>query len=305
VPSYLAYGLGIQSALSLPELVPGKAGDVVIRLGKVDRLPPEAISAGVYSEATTREVYLFWEEVGAFLVRRGHEIIVEPAPGIEERALRLMVLGPALGVLLHQRGRLVLHASAVAIDGGAVAFLGGPGWGKSTTAAALHAQGHGIVADDVTAVRLDTDCPTVSPGFPQLKLWPEAAISSLGDDLQTLPRLHPELDKRARHVARAFPSATLPLRRIYVLAEGESQGIEPLQSQEALVELIRHSYVSALLQAAKASSHFLQCSSVVETVPIRCLRRPRSLPDLPVLARLVEEDLAQSQEHSHGTRRSS
>src|SRR2546426_9378375 len=37
-------------------------------------------------------------------------------------------LGPVLAVLLHQRGRLVLHASGVALDGCAVAFLGGSGW---------------------------------------------------------------------------------------------------------------------------------------------------------------------------------
>ncbi len=280
--------------MPLPELVSGEAAaDVIIALGKVDRLPSEAVGAEGYSEATSEEAYFFWEEVGAFLVRSGREIIVEPAPGVEERVLRLFVLGPVLGVLLHQRGWLVLHASAVAIEGGAVAFLGGAGWGKSTTAAVLHARGHGILADDVTAVHLDTDRPMVSPGFPRLKLWPEAAVS-VGDNPQALPRLHPELEKRARSVTRGFSSASLPLRRIYVLAEGESQRIEPLQPQEALVELVRHSYVSRLRQAAEAPTHFLQCSSVVKTVPIHRLRRPKYLPALPDLARLVEEDLAQS-----------
>lgn len=300
MPSYVAYGLGIRSDLPLPELVPGEAAaDVVVRLGKVDRSPPEATGAEGYSEITVEDAYLFWEKVGAFLVRGGREIIVEPAPEVEERVLRLYFLGPILGILLHQRGWLVLHASAVAIDGGAVAFLGGPGWGKSTTAAALHARGHGIVADDVTAVRLDMDHPTVFPGFPQLKLWPEAAISSFGDDLQSLPRLHPDLEKRARRVARSFPSAPLPLRCIYVLAEDESRWIEPLPPQDALVELVRHSYVARLLQdadSAELSSHFLQCSSVIKTVPIRRLRRPKHLPALSDLARLVEEDLAQSTE---------
>ncbi len=292
--SYVAYGLGIQSVLPLPELVAGEAAaDVVVRLGEVDRLPPDGTGAGVYSEVTDEEVYFFWEEAGAFLVRSGREIIVEPAAGVEERVLRLFILGPALGVLLHQRGWLVLHASAVAIDGETVAFLGGTGWGKSTTAAALHARGHGIVADDVTAVRLDTERPMVSPGFPRLKLWPEAAIS-VGDDPQALSRLHPDLEKRARPVTQGFSSASLPLRRLYVLAEGESQRIALLQPQEALVELIRHSYVSRLRQAAETPAHFLQCSKVVKTVPICRLSRPRSLPALADLARLVEEDLAQS-----------
>lgn len=267
-----------------------------IHLGSVRR---SLSGAAKGFHATIQETHLFWREVGTFLVRRGREIVVDPAPEVEERVLRLFILGPALAVLLHQRGRLVLHASAVAIDGEVIAFPGGPGWGKSTMAAALHARGHGVVADDVTAVQLDMDRPMLVPGFPQLKLWPEAAVSSLGDDLQTLPRLHPELEKRARRVARSFPSASLPLRRIYVLAEGESQRIEPLPAQEGLVELVRHSYVARLLQdaeSAELSSHFFQCSRVVKTVPIRRLRRPKYLPALSDLARLVEEDLAQSTE---------
>ena len=302
--SYSAYGLSIGSALPLPELTAGEAAaDVHVSLGRVAR-PPSEVANG-YFHATAREARLFWEGVGTFLVRGGRKIVVDPAPAVEERVLRLFILGPALAMLLHQRGLLVLHASAVAIDGTAVAFLGGSGWGKSTTAAALHARGHGIVADDVTAVRLDTGRPTVSHGFPQLKLWPEAVVSSLGDDLEALPRLHPDLEKRARRVAHWFPSASLPLRRIYVLADGESQGSEPLRPQEALVELVRHSYVSRLLQEAEASTHFLQCASVVKTVPICSLRRPRFLPALSDLARLVEEDLAQSTAQSLGTCRHS
>src|SRR2546421_132869 len=70
--------------------------------------------------------------VGAFLVRGGREIVVDPAPGVEARVLRLSILGPAFGLLLHQRGRFVLHASAVASGGGVLAFAGGSGWGKST-----------------------------------------------------------------------------------------------------------------------------------------------------------------------------
>ena len=77
----------------------------------------------------------------------GEEVIVQI--GYVEPPLRTFLLGPALAVLLHQRGRLVLHAGAVAVNGRVAAFLGGPSWGKSTTTAALDRRGHGIMADDV------------------------------------------------------------------------------------------------------------------------------------------------------------
>jgi ABC-type glutathione transport system ATPase component len=76
--------------------------------------------------------------VGAFLVRGGREIMIDAVPGVDARTLRLSLLGPALALVLHQRGRFVLHASTVAVAGSAIAFLGEKGWGKSTIAAALY-----------------------------------------------------------------------------------------------------------------------------------------------------------------------
>ena len=164
--SYIAYGLALRSALPLPELVAADGTtDVFVRLGKVDRSRSKAAAEGHCFRAFADEAYLFWKEVGTFLVRSGNEIIVEPAPGVEERVLRLFILGTALAVMLHQRGLLVLHASAVALDDGAVVFLGGPGWGKSTMAAAMYARDYGVVADDVVAVDLDGENWKITPQF--------------------------------------------------------------------------------------------------------------------------------------------
>jgi len=292
VSSYVAYGLSIRSSLPLPELAAARAAaDVIIRLGQVGHLPSETGSTRGQFRTVAEEAYLFWENVGAFLVLEGRAIIADPVPGVEDRVLRLFILGPALGVLLHQRGLLVLHASAVAMEGGAVVFLGGAGWGKSTYAAALYARGHGLMADDVTAVRLDGSGPTVPPGFPQLKLWPEAA-AALGASPETLVRLHPQLEKRAYDASRGFPEAPLPLTRIYVLAEGAHHEVEPLRPQEALVELVRHSYGIRMLQAVRPSSHFRQCAALASTVPVCRLKGRCSLASLPDLARFVEDDLS-------------
>jgi hypothetical protein len=73
---------------------------------------------------------------GTLQVSHGRSIVVD-ADNADDRTAALWVLGPAMGVLLQQRGVLVLHASAVTMDGGVVAFLGHSGWGKSTMAAAM------------------------------------------------------------------------------------------------------------------------------------------------------------------------
>lgn len=298
--NYVAYGLGIHSFLPLPELlVDDVPADVTVRLGDTGYSSPEHSGNVHYFSPNAKETRLFLRDVGSISVRKGRDIVIDPIPGVEDRLLRLLILGPALGVLLQQRGRLVLHASAVAVASKAVLFLGRSGWGKSTMAAALYARGHDIVADDVTAIKVGkaTDIPMVVPGFPQLKLWPEAAASSLGDVPETLPRVNPRLDKRARRIAHGFTQASLPVGRIYVLDEGEKHEVELLEPQDALIELISHSYCVGLLEGAGASAlHFLQCASIVNNVTISRLKRHRSLSALSDLAQLIEEDLDRSPE---------
>src|SRR5262249_58644811 len=138
--------------------------------------PGETDLDPVVCRAAVDPLRLWWPDVATFRVWGGGGIDVEQVSGVEEPVLRLFLLGPALAVLLPQRGRLVLHASAVGIGEGAVCFLGGPGRGKSTIAAALHARGHGLVADDVTVVQLEGDRPITFPRAPQLKLWPNVAV---------------------------------------------------------------------------------------------------------------------------------
>jgi hypothetical protein len=290
--SYTAYGLNICSAILLPELVSGPegAGEVTIRLGEVEPLETEEAREAGCTRPTAWEARLFWNGVGRFLVRNGREIIVEPEPDIEERVLRLFILGPTLALLLHQRGLMVLHASAVEIGGAAIAFLGGSGWGKSTTAAALYGRGHGLVADDVVALELGGDGgPILFSGFPQLKLWPEVA-ATLGEAPESMAQLHPDMEKLGHRNIQKFSQTSVPLERLYVLEESDTLEIEHIRPQEAVIELVRHTYLVRQLQDEETSSHFHQCSELVKAVPVRRLKRPLSLSVLSELARIVEDD---------------
>ncbi len=287
---YVVYGLGVHSTVELPELVPGSAPpDVVVRLASIPGAPPDPAASGSVVHATPDEVRLHWPEAGTILVRHGREITLDPRPGADSDVLRLYLLGPALGLLLHQRGLLVLHASAVALNGGAAAFLGHSGRGKSTTAAALHARGWPVVADDVVAVDLSPPgTPVALPGFPQLKLWPDA-ITALGEGPESLPRVHPAEEKRARVVSAA--AAPRPLRRLYVLTDAASLELELLHGHAAVFELLQHSYIAAALPGLGSSSHLDQCARLAAAVPVRRLYRPRSLARLGVLATLIEADV--------------
>ena len=149
--------------------------DVLVQIDTVEPPPRDAIALAAARWIKGRAVWRDYPGTCRMLVREGREIVIEPAPRVDERALRLVVLGNGVGMILHQRGLLVLHASAVAIAGAAVVFSGFSGAGKSTIAAALNRRGHPLVADDVVAVRAEPDGYVVLPGFPQVKLSPEVA----------------------------------------------------------------------------------------------------------------------------------
>ena len=292
--SYIAYGLGIHSDLPFPELIGRKgATDVVIRFGKVDCSRLERVDEQHTFWATSAEARYFYKDAGAFLVRDGREIIVDPLLCADVKVLRLSILGPAMALLLQQRGRFVLHASAISIHGSAVGFLGWPGWGKSTLAAALHARGHELLTDDVTAIQLGLNRPTVLPSFPQFKLWPDSA-SALGNVPEAMPLLRSDLEKRVSCVTERFACTPPPLRRLYVLNRGSTLAVRSLSPQETLRELLTHWYGSRfgdrLLQAVGIAQHFLQCASLANKISMGCIERASSLESLSNLARLVEED---------------
>ncbi|MEJ7712186.1 MAG: hypothetical protein WKF84_20570 [Pyrinomonadaceae bacterium] len=62
--------------------------------------------------------------------------------------------------------------------------------------------------------------------------------------------------------------------------------VEAIRPQEAVVELVRHSYMVRHLEAMGAgASNLRQCAEVVNSVPVLCLKRPRfffALPNIEV-----------------------
>jgi hypothetical protein len=297
---YLSYNLAIQSVFPIPEMQHQPRhdveADVVIRVDNV-RLPlTKSENVEHYFSPAGDEAYFFFEMVGRFLVRNGNEIIVDPIIGSGEELVTLPLLGAIMAVLLHQRGFFVLHASAVAINGQAVAFVGTKGQGKSTMAATLFERGHSLLADDVVALDLnDPAHPMVLPGHLQMKLWPEA-VNALGIAPELVPPLALGFTKGSYLVPSRFGGQSLPLARLYSLGLGSSLEITPMPTQQALLQIITHSYIARwghqLLNNKAASMHFTRCKDLISQVPFLYLNRERCLESLPRVASLVENDVS-------------
>ncbi|ABW26935.1 phosphoenolpyruvate carboxykinase (ATP) [Acaryochloris marina] len=292
---YSAYGLTLQSEIKLPELIPTLAtdADVWIHFDAITDSPLQTGDTLHCYQNNDSGMYLYWQGVGTFLIQEGQDVLIDLEIDLDEDRLRLFILGAVMGVVLHQRGFLVLHASAVALEGEAVAFIGQKRWGKSTMAATLHDRGHSLIADDVVALEVQRHQIQVQPAFPQIKLWPDA-VTCIGKQPEDLPRLGARLEKRNHQLSSGFMSDILPLRYIFVLGQGEEVAIKPLPPQEIIQHLMQNSYVTRFEQTLlqeRGANHFKQLMLLAQQVPLLRLLRPASLDLLPDIATLVENHI--------------
>ena len=230
-------------------------------------------------------------EVGRFLVRQGVEVVVQPAEGANPTSIRLFLLGSALGALFHQRGLLPLHAGGVVTPLGCVAFGGDAGAGKSTLTAFLRRRGYRSLADDVLVIdRVETQARAL-PGYPQTKLWADAA-SRLGVDLARSEQVDELRDKYYVEIERetAFCDQPQPFRSFYVLAEADAApAIVRLGAAEAMAELTRNTYRAFLLEPlGRMAAHFAQCACLVRQVGVYRLTRRRDYRDMDAVIDLLE-----------------
>ena len=196
---------------------------------------------------------------------------------IEDAATYLV--GPVVAFVLRLRGITCLHASAVAIGDQAIALIGSPGAGKSTTAATFAQRGYSVLSDDVVALDDCGDHFLAQPGYPRVNLWPDSVRALFGSE-DALPRITPTWDKRFLALDQngyRFHSKPLPLGAIYILGAPDPHVSAPLEKEmggrEALIRLVANTYVYYLLDHEMRRGDFNVLGRVSTLIPIRNVRR--------------------------------
>lgn len=196
--------------------------------------------------------------------------------------IELHLLGPVLSMWLERRGVVALHESAVVAPCGGLGFLGHQGAGKSTPAATLVSAGAALLSDDVLALDLAGDGVSCRPGLPVMRMWPEQA-SAFIDGTPALERVHSGRDKRRIPVGpggfgafcdRVTPPQTLyPPSRTDAVSTGVS--VERLSGSDALVEMLRHSFVGMLAETIIGPARLRRVAAVARHIEVVRLRYPR------------------------------
>ncbi len=243
-----------------------------------------------------------WVPMGICTVSGGAHIQILSSPNTAHETWTDAVLNDAMAVLLNQRGALVLHASAVAVDGHAVIFAAESGFGKSTTAAALSRRGHPVLSDDKVALYVDPAAQRVImyPTVPRLKLLPESYRAVGGDEESAQPIFDGSRKFAFAEADSADASEPLPVVAIYILRYGDDNTVEHLSAGEVIVQLSAHAYITHLCESyntplSVAQSYmqrdFAFLARALPQLNVRRLIRRQGLDQLPELARFIEDDV--------------
>lgn len=289
---YSCYGLTIASEIPLPDLAPADGdghADVTIRYGDLEPGDPVLmLPNGLWRSGDICGIDV--PDVGRYEARGGTEIVVDPLPGVDERNVRLYLMGTAIGATMMLRGALVLHGNSFRIGDACAVVLGHSGSGKSTLAAEFDRRGFDVLSDDVVPVDGDG---FALPGYPRIKLWDDA-LDRLGHDSDALERVHAEVDKFHLPLRRGDLSP-LPLRWVYVLERhhGADLTVEPAQGAVSFSLLHEHTYRNELVHGpAAAAAHLQQCAALVDRARVRRVLRPAETMTAEATADVILADIA-------------
>jgi hypothetical protein len=295
--AYRISGLDFASEVVLPGAIAvpalSAAPDVVVRRSAAAIEAPAAASTKGPNWAVQGErFFLQVPRVARFLITGGRQIEMFVEPGVEEADAVVFLLGTALGILLYQRGQIVLHASAVLVGGRAVLFTGRSGAGKSTLAAALDLRGYPIINDDVCRIDFDqSGCPLVLPDGKMSKLWQDA-VDHLGLLGRKGAAVRGRIDKYYIEPKTVFAGDAVPLGLIYSLREHRppfGYGVEPLGRLDAAQILRRNLYRQRLVSKMGLSADlFSKSNAVQDHVETYRLTRPFDLAVMPDIVSRLE-----------------
>lgn len=294
VQFYRISGLNVASDIALPGLIEGRTGapaEVTIRRGQVPDRLDDVSASGPTWQAGPRRFLLHIPGIAHFLLADGREIVFAPASEESMSDIPIFLVGTVFGILLHQRGQIVLHASAVQVDGRAVLFCGSSGAGKSTLAAAFAQRGYALVTDDLCSISLGAHGgPIVHPDGRHLKLWAQA-IERLDLNETRGERVRPKLQKYYVAPERVL-TEPLPLGAIYVLREARAPhapGIERQNIVDAALALRRNAYRPLLIRRLnQREDYFRAAAALTHVAGVSYLTRAFDFAKMPEVIAWLE-----------------
>ncbi|MCF6405286.1 hypothetical protein L3C95_20445 [Chitinophaga filiformis] len=279
---YWGFGLHITSGIEFPELLPSDFThtDVSISLGDIPAIEADtAFDIGRISYRVNHHELVFSvQDVATYYAADGNRIIIRPYPGnVEDRVIRLFLLGAAIAGILQQRRQVPLHTSAVIVNDSLTLIAGQSGAGKSTTLAGLKKRQYRIFSDDITVLKEvpGSDCICGVASYPMMKLW-EHSLQTLALEDRSFPVV-PGYEKYGFFFHGVFDTQPYPVERIILLEARQTDEIRHKQiyGSEAFAGVVQHIYKASLFrQPAMRALCFDVISRMLKRATVHQVSRP-------------------------------
>lgn len=295
---YLAFGLMVEADRPIPGLAPSQhreAPDLRIETRSPGPLPRADDWQDLYVSSTAGENglplvrvsklsdgrlfrYLYDDGAEFRISGEGRRIWAGWPETLTIDDVAPYLTGPIFGFALRLRGVTSLHASAIAVDDRALAFVGPAGAGKSTTAAAFARLDYPVLTDDIVTVSEGSGGFLVHPGYPWIRLWPDS-VEKLFGSKEALPRISPDdptWDKRFLDLSQEsfrFAASSLPLGAVYLLGDPSEDDTRPRVERPAapgkLLSMVGNTYSNYVLDKEVRAREFELLGRLARSVPVR------------------------------------
>jgi hypothetical protein len=306
---YFVNGYIVATDLELPALPPlghdaCRAPDLTLRRGRERRVPHDPLPGhelARLSDAGRHVHYSMARHRGRFRFRFGGACEFDADLGLTEityhvdpdsdPGLAAILTCTLLAARLLIDGRMSLHASAVVVDGAAVAFVGGSGMGKSTLSAIACAGSAALLTDDLLYVSDPSGSALAWPGATECRLRPGAAtVSALYPGEH---RVNATADGRTALAPPRPAAVPVPLAACVIPVPGRATDrleVRRLDPFNAVLALTRFPRVSGWHDAVTIARQFQLLGDLAERVPVYAALVPWTVP---FRADVVEELLHQ------------
>jgi hypothetical protein len=298
------HGLDVESDVWLPEPVAVRVPD--------ENVPALRVGTEVWPSATDRhdpvlclavDGRVVYEAVslhpGAWEIRVPDRVSIRADPeglsvvlsdGVDAAWAGIFAGGLGLSFWMALNRMLVLHASAVEVDGRAIAMTAPSGCGKSTLAALAAVEGHPLVADDVLRVALEGSAATVFRGSSEIRLregatalaanWPGASRTTVDGRSAVAP-------PRTEHDRLPLGAIVVPL----LDRDRSDVELQPIPAGDALMLMMQCLRLVGWRDPQIVQREFEQLTDLVAHVPVILARIPWRTPAEPWIAALMLEQV--------------
>ena len=279
---YEIYGLIVASEIEMNELI--VADTTKVGKEQADVYVHHCNEMGMLKNPQLQMIQsnrVWFDSVHAsFLVQNGNEIIIDKKTATTpDEKIKPYIISHALAFILYMKNVITFHGSTVGNETGAVTIIGNSGAGKSTISTGLRKRGYKLIADDVSAIKVEDGIPYVQIAVPHQKFCRDTALKE-GYKLEEIECINEIRDKyRVKLSEEEMCSGPRPLKGIFEIIPDTKDNTFRVEKAEGLdlLKLMSSNMFSQYLfsNSSGLSAEMFQATlQIAKQVPVYRIYRP-------------------------------